>query len=322
MTALHHLNPLWISIAVLVLCWFCLEIPAANGWLTAPAKTTIPLKKRRQSLQRECPIFADNEHDPRLRLAPVCEQTTKTRNFANVVSAFAIASSVFFSSPPSIAATTTGVQDYSKYNCPQFYASQSLGIQSVVSAPYQALPTSPSSLGKVCSAARDGTTPNGSEYEDLSAVRGLIYLPSKNMKDIIAKQDQGRAKESSSLIITVRSSEDTSSSVAFLGAKIPLSEIEFFPVSVTLSRASNNFLMADQDWEQSILDASDNLYMTAKICDSRNCGSPILEGRGIARKLLVPNNKFGENEDDFRTIRGAASIRLGDASTPDAIYTW
>ena len=325
--------------------------------------TAVTVKSASKSKPRSTPTLsfsksqdANNEEDAIQHSIQTCAIT-----FALGVACF-----LLLPVPSSYAATTstltTTTEDYGSYNCPQFFASQTLGIQNVLRQPLSPSTTvtsPPSALAAVsrssksrstsknavspqttttigsssyysyCPTSRDGANENGGDGEDNYSVRGLIYLPSNNDKG--NKSKEGHSSSLSSLIITVRSSENPSSSIPLMGAKIPMPQIESFPISFALSSKSpnNNFLMKDRDWEQSIFDASNELYVTAKICStsssissSSGCKSPVFQGSGISRKLLVPNNKFGADEDDFRTVRGAASIRLSEASTPDTLYTW
>lgn len=209
--------------------------------------------------------------------------------------------------------------------------------------------------------------------DEAYTIRGLVYLPSNNNKNgnsnnnnadtnslppggQTKNESRGRPNaqnsssnnrgnnnnyyyyddDASSLILTVSSSENPSSSIALMGARIPTRQIRSFPVSFALSRSSGNFLMVDESWEESILGATNDLYVTATICSpgpdeaamprsANGCGigdHVVFQGRGTSRKLLVPNNRFGADEDDFRTVRGAASIRMSRASTPDTLFTW
>mmetsp|Transcript_825 Transcript_825/g.1886 ORF Transcript_825/g.1886 Transcript_825/m.1886 type:complete len:396 (+) Transcript_825:47-1234(+) len=297
----------------------------------------------------------NNEEDGIQQSIPTCV----------IAFALGVAAFLLLPVPSSYAATsttatsTTTVEGYGSYNCPQFFASQTLGIQNVLREPTVRSPPSASAAASrssktgstaktvvspqtttstalwssssysYCPTSRDEANEYGSDGEDNYSVRGLIYLPSNNEKDKNSKEEYSSSSLSSSLVVTVRSSENPSSSILLMGAKIPMEQIESFPISFALSSKSpnNNFLMKDRDWEQSILDASNELYVTAKICSSSSsssseCKSPVFQGSGISRKLLVPNNKFGADEDDFRTVRGAASIRLSETSTPDTLYTW
>ncbi|VEU41035.1 unnamed protein product [Pseudo-nitzschia multistriata] len=240
---------------------------------------------------------------------------------------------------PASHAAVPAARDESSYNCPKYFESQTLGIQNVVRQPPASSPPAAllsnargntsktsGSLSSYCPASQDG----GKEYnrdEEEYSVRGLIYLPSNNRMG--SSMDNGKSRNqqnpaSSSLIVTVRTSENPSSSIPLMGARIPLAQIESFPISFVLSESSNNFLMADRSWERSVLDASNDLYVTAKICldDGARGDPPLFEGSGISRKILVPSGLSENEEDGFRAVRGAASIRMAGASVPDALYTW
>jgi len=304
--------------------------------------------------------------------------TTTGKHVRALMATVALASTcLLFSVPESFAATPTtttttttttpptpsaGVVSSNNYRCPKLVASQTLGIQNVVRQSTK-IPR-PSALGSSEAAALYCPMKASDSYDDASedayrySVRGLIYLPSGNNRE--DREDSNRSdgtqqqkqqqqqlssalstSSESSLVVTVRSSRDPSSSILLMGARIPMAQIESFPVSFVLS--SGNFLMADTAWERSILDASDALSVTARVvCDKTSsngggsgngsgndsgCPSQELEGIGIARTLLVPNiggdgGDDNDNDNDFRKVRGAASIRLGRATAPDPLYTW
>ena len=161
------------------------------------------------------------------------------------------------------------------------------------------------------------------------------------------------------LFITVRKQSASSLSINNLpilaGAKIPLSQIQSFPITFAIGKSnllffpdndysSNESLSTQKQKQQQIWDAfirPSDLEVMAKICPATSSINNDMEictnsdakflGRGISKRLLLPVGLFDDEDHDddddasattTPTIRASASIRLVRSSVPDRLFTW
>ena len=141
-------------------------------------------------------------------------------------------------------------------------------------------------------------------------INGLIYLPSSSSRSRFQQSET----IDSSLVITVSTVDQPSTILA--GARVPASEIEYFPISFSIGRG--NILIDDKR----ALSTEKELNVIAKICPNSSelpCkdAEASFQGRGISKMLVLP---IGEDTD--MSIRAATSIRLSQDSSPDMLYSW
>jgi hypothetical protein len=253
--------------------------------------------------------------------------------------------------------------------CPEYFATQSLGIQNVAalrstidanedSSSYTTRRGSSSrrpasgrnNVHGVCK--QEAKSDLSEEASTTETVQGTIYLPSNNndndVYDDRSWRDDKVYRNDNNLIIVGSSSSSSSYDNnnnkqqtipdAYLAvAKIPLSQIEAFPISFRLG--SQNVLSSpSRSGSSGSSSSSATLYVTAKICPNNNnnnndiiCKDDDAKffGRGTSRMLLLPGgggegSSFLDDEEETILVprRAAASIRLVKPTKSDAFYTW
>ena len=210
-----------------------------------------------------------------------------------------------------------------RFQCPESFATQSLGIQNVPKSPavttirqIQKVKTSPTIQ---CTSDNNNNDSNGSNsIQQQSIVRGLIYMPSSitaSKTTPISDLDDDTSSSSATLFITVSTTKEPSAVIA--GAQIPMSQIQDFPISFSLGR-SNMLQKEDGAFKD------DDLYVTAEVRSSSSSSSSssggveLLRGRGLARLLQLPTT----DDETTMSIRAAASVRLSRSSSADVLYSW
>lgn len=209
----------------------------------------------------------------------------------------------------------TEYQQRQQLECPQFFASQNLGIQNVV---FRGAKTTPFPLKRKPTKTVGFCKTTDEENPELT-IQGMIYLPSRNDKQGISSSTFSKDDE---LIIEISNSDKPAAVLA--GARIPMSQIPNFPISFRLSKANllldtPESLSQEQVWNGKIFYGPSDLYVNAKII-TKNTADVFhsYQGRGVSKLLMLP----GTSDDEFRFFRAAASIRLTQASTPDILFTW
>lgn len=264
---------------------------------------------------------------PRRRHHPNLDMTTMT--------AVAFALQLFlFPIDDSHALTTTSTSSSSnnkyqrevvireRFQCPESFATQSLGIQNIPRSPAvttirQVQKPKPSSSSS-SSSSTQCTSNESNNNQQQTIVRGLIYMPSSTTASReTAPTSDLDTSPSTTLFITVSTANKPSAVVA--GAQIPMSQIQDFPISFSLGRS--NMLLPKENEE--FFFQNDDLYVTAEIrsspsSSSSSGGVELLRGRGLARLLQLPTT----DDETTMSIRAAASIRLSRSSSADVLYSW
>jgi hypothetical protein len=200
-------------------------------------------------------------------------------------------------------------------HCPQSFATQSLGIQNIIVAQkktYVADSIMQYTDSKNAGASNEVICRNLSAGTELG-INGLIFLPSPTVS---RSGSLVEIPKDYSMVITVSSADDKSRMIA--GAKVPLSQIEGFPISFTLGKDN----LVTDDGQDFVEKSDSDIFVTVKVCPSSDdlpCmnSDALFQGIGISKMLLLP-----AGDDTDMKVRAATSIRLSKSSVPDILTSW
>ena len=340
--------PAFATFFIFVVGFCCIDV--SDGWsattTTTPKTRTIAdffvggnVDRQLSTTENAVATSADAEKNDG---NPVKVVVGSTRDLMKkVVSSMALMTCVgllFVLPPLADAAPPTTPAANLEFKCPQSFSSQPLGIQSVVGiqqeSPLQeqkADKTRKTSNSNFCMAT---SVSNNDNFE--YSIQGLIYLPSSSISStslrttsIVNQKNRLPLFESDDYLMIEISTADKPSTV-LAGAKIPMQQIQSFPISFSISKDNLITLPIEDDqkeleesWDNTVLYYRSDLYVTAKVCPSSAvCTSEDtkLQGRGFSKLLLLPG--YSDNEEEFALRRAAASIRLSQSSKPDILFTW